>query len=58
LVGKIQEQINDARQARQNEKMAREISENRSQLSYLMMDTSGANNLAASSLEQSIAEQE
>ena len=58
LVNKIQEQINDARQARDNEKKAQDIAKDQSQLAYLMSDTSGAGALEAQNLQEQITEKQ
>ena len=58
MVSKIQEQINDARQARDNEKKAQDIAKDQSQLAYLLSDTSGAGALEAQNLQQQIAEKQ
>ena len=58
LISKIQEQIDDERQARQNEEAEKNIQNQQSQLSYLMMDTSGANTLQAQNLEKNIQQAE
>jgi hypothetical protein len=46
ITSKIQEQIDDQRQARENEKAEESIADKSAQLSYLAMDTSGAGALA------------
>lgn len=58
LIEKIQQQIDEDRQARENEKTEQEIADARSKRSYLAMDTSGANALQLLDLDKSIAEQE
>ena len=58
LVGKIQEQIDDARQARQNEEAKKNIADMQSRAAYLSMDTSGANSLALTGLNDQIADAE
>ena len=58
LINKIQEQIDDERQARENEKAEESISDLYNQAAYLGMDTSGANSLAVLDLEKQIAEEE
>ena len=58
LISKIQEQIDDARQERENEKAKENISNLQSKLAYLSMDTSGANSLQIKSLEKQIKEAE
>lgn len=58
LISKIQEQIDDNRQARQNEEAEKNIANLQSQAAYLGMDTSGANNLAMVGLEDQIAQAE
>ena len=58
LVDKIQEQIDDERQARENEKAEKNISDLRSQIAYLGMDSSGANQLQILELEKQVQEEE
>ena len=58
MIGKIQEQIDDARQERQRERMREDIAKSQSQLAYLMSDTSGANALEAQQLQESIKQQQ
>lgn len=58
IVDKIQEQINEDRQARENEKTEEELGDMYSKLAYLGMDTSGANELNILDLEKQIAEKE
>ena len=58
MVSKIQEQIDDSRQARENEKTEQAIADDQSKLAYLMADTSGANALGAKSLSKDIAEKQ
>ena len=58
IVNKIQEQINEDRQARENEKAKKDIARLRSRAAYLGMDTSGANTLEILALEKQIEEQE
>jgi hypothetical protein len=57
LVAKIQEQINDARQARDNQKTESEIGDKETRLAYLMRDTSGGNAMEIAALQKEIAEQ-
>ena len=56
LIDKIQEQIDDARQARENEKAEQDISDKQTRLAYLMRDTSGGNEMEIASLQKEIAE--
>ena len=56
LVSKIQEQIDDARQARQNEKTEEDIADKETRLAYLMMDTSGGNEVEIANLQKEIAD--
>ena len=58
LVGKIQEQINDERTARQQEQAQQNIANMQSQQAYLAMDTSGANALEVQELNTQIADAE
>lgn len=58
LINKIQEQINDNRQARENAEVEQNIANLQSQLAYLGMDSSGANALEQKALEQQIAQAE
>ena len=58
LVEKIQEQINDQRQARENEKAQENIANLRSQQAYLAMDSSGASALEMLELDEQIAQAE
>lgn len=56
LVDKIQEQIDDTRQARENEKTENDITDKEARLAFLMRDTSGGNALEIASLQQDIAD--
>jgi hypothetical protein len=58
IVDKIQQQIDEDRQARENEKTEEELGDMYSKLAYLGMDTSGANELSILDLEKQIAEKE
>jgi hypothetical protein len=58
LIGKLQEQIDADRQARENEKTEKNISDLQNQAAYLSMDSSGANALALLDLEKQIQEEE
>ena len=58
LVSKLQEQINNDRQKREEEKAKENISNLQNQAAYLAMDTSGANSLSLLNTEQQIAEAE
>jgi hypothetical protein len=52
----MQKQIDEARQARDNEKTENEISDKEARLAYLMRDTSGGNATEIASLQKEIAE--
>jgi hypothetical protein len=54
LINKIQEQIDDARTARENEQAKENIANLQSQQAYLAMDTSGANALQMQNLDTEI----
>lgn len=56
LISKIQEQIDDSRQARENAQMEEDIANMESQQAYLMADTSGAGTLEAKQLGSKIDE--
>lgn len=56
IIKKIQEQIQDARQARENEKTEQDLSDKSNRLAYLRRDTSGANALEIAQLEKELAE--
>ena len=58
LIEKIQEQIDDNRQARANQEAEENISNLQAQQSYLAMDTSGANTLQMQGLDKQIADAE
>ena len=58
LLNKIQEQINENRQNRQNEEAEKNIEQLRSRAAYLSMDTSGANQLAILDLNKEIEQAE
>ena len=58
LIGKIQEQIDEERQARQNEKEKKAIEDMQSRQAYLGMDTSGAGLLEQKQLDKQIEEAE
>ena len=57
LISKIQEQIDDARQARDNEKTEKSIADKELRLAYLMRDTSGGNALEIAELQKEIEEE-
>ena len=57
LINKIQEQIDDERQARVMEKAEQSIVDKESRLAYLMRDSSGANALEIQQLQKEIAEE-
>lgn len=54
LIAKIQQQINDQRQARDNAQAESDISDMESRLAYLRRDTSGANQLEIMQLEKEL----
>lgn len=56
IIKKIQQQINDARQARQNQKTEQDINNKEARLAYLRRDTSGANDLEIAQLEKELGE--
>jgi hypothetical protein len=56
LVDKIQEQINDARQARDNAQAETEIGDKETRLAYLMRDTGGGNAMEIAALQKEIAD--
>ena len=58
LINKLQEQIDEERQARENEKTKENISDLYNQAAYLGMDSSGANALQLLDLEKQISEEE
>lgn len=58
LIGKIQEQIDDNRQARANQEAKENIANLQAQQAYLGMDTSGANALQMQGLDEQIADAE
>lgn len=58
LISKMQEQIDADRQERQREESEKNISDMRSQLAYLSMDTSGTNDLAKIGLQEQLAKAE
>lgn len=58
LVSKIQEQIDDARQARDNEKTEQAINDKRMRLAYLQRDTSGGNAMEIAALQKEIDEEQ
>ena len=58
IIGKIQEQITDARQARENEKTEEELANMQNSLAYLSMDTSGANNLQILNAQKALEEKQ
>ena len=57
LLSKIQEQIDEARQQRENEKTEKDIAQKEARLAYLQRDTSGANAQEILSLQKEIEEQ-
>ena len=58
IVSKIQEQINDAREARDREKAQKELEDKKTRLAYLQRDTSGGNALEILSLQQEIEDEQ
>ena len=56
LLNKIQQQINENRQQRDNEKTEQSIADEQSRLTYLMADSSGSSMIEAMALQQSISE--
>lgn len=58
LIDKLQEQIDEERQARKNKKVKENISDLYSQAAYLGMDSSGTNALQLLDLEKQIGEEE
>ena len=58
MLDKIQEQIDDARQARDNAKKEEAIQDKMTRLAYLRRDTSGANDLEIAKLEKEITEEQ
>jgi hypothetical protein len=53
----MQKQIEEARQARENEKTENDIADKEARLAYLMRDTSGGNAMEIAQLQKEIAEQ-
>ena len=58
MLDKIQEQIDEQRQARENEKTEQNLEDKRQRLNYLRMDTSGANAVEIAQLEKELGEEE
>ena len=58
IVSKIQEQINDAREARDREKAQKELEDKKTRLAYLQRNTSGGNALEILSLQQEIEDEQ
>ena len=58
MLDKIQEQIDEQRQARKNEKTEQNLEDKRQKLNYLRMDTSGANAVEIAQLEKELGEEE
>lgn len=56
IINKLQEQIDDTRQERENEEARQNIADLQSQQTYLSMDTSGANDLSILGLNEQIAQ--
>jgi hypothetical protein len=57
LVNQIQKQIDDARQARENEKTEQNISDKEARLAYLMRDTSGNNTAEILALQKELEDE-
>ena len=57
LLNKIQEQIDDERQAREQQKTQQNLTDKESRLAYLMMDTSGANDLEIQQLQKELSQE-
>ena len=57
LYDQIQKNIDEQRQARENEKTEEDISDKEARLAYLRRDTSGANVLEIAAIEKELAEQ-
>ena len=58
LIGAIQDSLAKQRQERENQRTEEELADKRARLSYLQMDTSGANALEIMELEEEIRQQE
>lgn len=58
LISKIQEQIDNQRQARENEKSEGAINDNQARLAYLQRDSSGANAVEILALQKQIEEEQ
>ena len=58
MISKLQEQIDDQRERREEEQQEKAIQDNMSQLAYLLADTSGANTMAALELQKTIQDQQ
>lgn len=56
MISKMQEQINDARKARDKEKTQSQIADKQTRLAYLKADSSGMNALEIASLEKEISD--
>lgn len=56
IVTAMRESVEDSRRARENEKTEQEIADKQARLSYLKMDTSGANAMEIKQLEEEIAQ--
>lgn len=56
LLDSIQNNLDKLRQDRENDKTEQELADKEARLSYLQLDTSGANDLAIAELEKEIAE--
>ena len=56
LLDSIQSNLDKLRQDRENQKTEQELAEKEAQLSYLQLDTSGANDLAIAALEKEITQ--
>lgn len=58
LVSKMQEQIDDERQARENEKTEQDLRDKRNRLAYLKADVGGGNAVEIAQLEKELADAE
>lgn len=58
LVNKMQEQIDEARQARDNEKTENSLADKRLRLAYLQRNTSGGNAMEIAQLQKELTEEE
>lgn len=58
LLEKLQEQIDEEREAREREKTTQSLEDQRTQLAYLMADTSGGHQVEIAELQKSLSEAE